>query len=72
LRLTEIALRWLQHHSSLKPTDGIIIIGASSKAQLEQNGEDSLKGPLNEDVVKALDEARRIVVAHGGAPSYWR
>jgi len=71
LRLTEIALRWLQHHSALTPTDGIVI-GASSKAQLEQNGEDCLKGPLDEDVVKALDEARRIVVAHGGAPSYWR
>jgi len=71
LRLTEIALRWLQHHSVLTPTDGVII-GASSKEQLEQNAEDSIKGPLDDEVVKALDEARRIVVAHGAAPSYWR
>lgn len=36
LGLTEIALRWCQHHSALTPTDGIIL-GASSAAQLEQN-----------------------------------
>lgn len=66
-----MAFRWLQHHSALTPADGIII-GASSKAQLEQNAEDCLKGPLEEDVVRALDEARRIVVAHGSAPTYWR
>jgi len=71
LRLTEIALRWLQHHSALLPTDGIII-GASSQSQLQQNAEDSLKGPLDEEVVRALDEARGIVRAHGSVPSYWR
>lgn len=66
-----MALRWLQHHSALTLEDGIII-GASSKEQLEMNGEDSLKGPLDDEVVEALNEARRIVVAHGSAPSYWR
>lgn len=71
LRLTEIALRWLQHHSALTPVDGVIL-GASSKEQLEQNAEDSIKGPLDDEVVTALDEARKIVVAHGAAPSYWR
>jgi aflatoxin B1 aldehyde reductase len=71
LRLTEIALRWLQHHSALTPADGVIL-GASSNTQLQQNLEDSIKGPLDEEVVMALDEARRIVVAHGSAPSYWR
>ncbi|KAI0637042.1 Aldo/keto reductase [Trametes polyzona] len=69
LRLTEIALRWCQHHSVLTPEDGIIL-GASSAAQLEQNLEDSEKGPLPEEVVKALDEARRIVGAN--VPPYWR
>ncbi len=39
LRLTEIALRWMQHHSKLQPTDGVII-GASSNAQTVQNCED--------------------------------
>ncbi|KAI0670451.1 Aldo/keto reductase [Trametes maxima] len=69
LRLTEIALRWVQHHSVLTPEDGIIL-GASSAAQLKQNLEDSEKGPLPEEVVKALDEARLIVGAN--VPTYWR
>lgn len=69
LRLTEIALRWCQHHSVLTPDDGIIL-GASSASQLEQNCLDSEKGPLPDEVIKALDEARLIVGAH--APSYWR
>ncbi|KZT11370.1 Aldo/keto reductase [Laetiporus sulphureus 93-53] len=69
LRLTEIALRWCQHHSVLTPEDGVIL-GASSAAQLEQNCTDSEKGPLPEEVVKALDHARLIVGAE--APTYWR
>ncbi|KAH9842788.1 Aldo/keto reductase [Rhodofomes roseus] len=69
LRLTEIALRWCQHHSVLTPTDGVIL-GASSAAQLEQNCADSEKGPLPEEIIKALDQARLIVGAE--APPYWR
>lgn len=69
LRLTEVALRWLQHHSVLTPEDGVII-GASSAAQLEQNLVDSEKGPLPQDVVAALDEAFKAVGFD--APSYWR
>lgn len=69
LRLTEIALRWLQHHSALTPEDGVIL-GASSAAQLEQNCTDSEKSPLPEDVVAAVDEAAKIVGAD--APPYWR
>ncbi|KAJ3923644.1 Aldo/keto reductase [Lentinula edodes] len=71
LRLTEIALRWCQHHSVLTPEDGVII-GASSVSQLQQNCEDSTKGLLPDAVVKALDEAHRIVVESGTAPLYWR
>ncbi|KIK59872.1 hypothetical protein GYMLUDRAFT_44348 [Collybiopsis luxurians FD-317 M1] len=71
LRMTEIALRWCQHHSILIPSDGIIL-GASSPSQLQQNCEDSAKGPLPQAVVEALDEAHRIVVASGSAPTYWR
>ncbi|EED79541.1 predicted protein [Postia placenta Mad-698-R] len=69
LRLTEIALRWCQHHSALTPDDGVIL-GASSVAQLEQNCQDSEKGPLPDEVVKALEEARMIVGTN--APTYWR
>ncbi|EGN93228.1 hypothetical protein SERLA73DRAFT_189721 [Serpula lacrymans var. lacrymans S7.3] len=71
LRLTEIALRWCQHHGALETTDGIIL-GASSAMQIEQNCADSEKGPLPEEVVHALDEANRIVKAHGSTPAYWR
>ncbi|KAH9934762.1 Aldo/keto reductase [Fomitopsis serialis] len=62
LRLTEIALRWCQHHSALTPADGC--------AQLEQNCADSEKGPLPEEVLKALDQAKLIVGSE--APTYWR
>ena len=69
LRLTEIALRWMQHHSALNPEDGVII-GASSAAQLEQNCVDSEKGPLPQEVLDALDAAAQIV--GNDAPLYWR
>ena len=69
LRLTEIALRWLQHHSVLTAKDGVIL-GASSAEQLEQNCVDSEKGPLPQEVLNAIDEAARIVGVD--TPPYWR
>ncbi|KAJ6630756.1 Aldo/keto reductase [Mycena sp. CBHHK59/15] len=69
LRLTEIALRWCQHHSMLGPKDGVIL-GASSAGQLQQNCEDSVKGPLPDAIVVALDEAWEI--SRAIAPAYWR
>lgn len=71
LRLTEIALRWCQHHSILSMSDGVIL-GASSAAQLQQNCEDSAKGPLPREVIDALDQACKIVKAHESTPLYWR
>jgi aflatoxin B1 aldehyde reductase len=57
LRESEIALRWMMHHSKLEVGRGDkVIIGASSNAQLEQNLADFKKGPLGEDVVGALDK----------------
>lgn len=67
--MTEIALRWVQHHSVLNPEDGIIV-GASSAAQLEENCVNSEKGPLPAEVVDALDEAYKAVGFD--APTYWR
>lgn len=76
----EIALRWVAHHSALrvggvdygkgkgKGDDGIII-GVSSQAQLEANLKDLEKGPLPEEVVKALDRAWE--AAKGDQPNYW-
>ncbi|KAJ7285885.1 Aldo/keto reductase [Mycena rebaudengoi] len=69
LRLTEIALRWCQHHSVLGPEDGVIL-GASSTDQLHQNCEDSAKGPLPDAIVTALNEAWEI--SRGTSSTYWR
>ena len=71
LTLIETALRWLVHHSKLRPFDGDgIVIGASSIEQLDSNLKDLQKGPLPDEVVRALDEAwhsTRVV-----AKTYWR
>jgi len=69
LRLTEVALRWCQHHSLLSPSDGVIL-GASSAQQLEDNCTDSAKGPLPEDVLEALNLGWAKI--GGSAPLYWR
>lgn len=74
LTLLEIALRWCIHHSQLKTrakggNDGVVI-GVSSFAQLESNLADLEKGPLPEEVVKALDEAW--MIAKATAPVYFR
>ena len=72
LTLVEIALRWCVHHSALKMKDGGrdgVIIGVSNFGQLESNLKDLEKGPLPEEVVKALDEAW--LVAKPTTPNYW-
>lgn len=52
----------MSHHSLLGPEFGDnILIGASSKAHLEENLLDLEKGPLPEEVVKVLDEAWALV-----------
>jgi aflatoxin B1 aldehyde reductase len=57
MRESEIALRWIMHHSQLKKEYGDkVIIGASSEGQLRQNLEDFEKGELKEDVLEALDK----------------
>ncbi|KDQ09342.1 hypothetical protein BOTBODRAFT_37102 [Botryobasidium botryosum FD-172 SS1] len=70
LRLGQVALRWLQHHSILTPEDGGVILGASSAQQLEQNILDSEEGPLPEEIVSALEKAWK--KAKGGAMYYAR
>ncbi|KAJ7612087.1 Aldo/keto reductase [Roridomyces roridus] len=58
LTLAEVALRWLSHHSLMRAEHGdSVLIGSSSVDHIEQNLLDLEKGPLSEDVVKALDEA---------------
>jgi aflatoxin B1 aldehyde reductase len=56
-RESEVALRWMMHHSQLKSECGDkVIIGASSQEQMVQNMEDFEKGALGEEVLKALDK----------------
>jgi aflatoxin B1 aldehyde reductase len=70
LTITEIALRWIVHHSLLKKEFGDkVIIGASSVEHIEENLKDFEKGPLPEEVVKAVDEAWEIVKP--AQPKYW-
>ncbi|KAI0972160.1 aflatoxin B1 aldehyde reductase member 3 [Xylaria arbuscula] len=72
LTLIETALRWTVHHSQLRITNGGgdgILIGISSYEQLDSNLDNLEKGPLPDDVVKALDEAWLITKAD--APNYW-
>ncbi|EJD00801.1 Aldo/keto reductase [Fomitiporia mediterranea MF3/22] len=62
LTMAEVALRWLSHHSLMKKENGdAILIGASSLKHIEQNLVDLEKGPLSDEVVKALDEAWTLV-----------
>lgn len=49
--------------------DLLTALGVSSQTQLEQNLKDFEKGPLPEEVVKALDDAW--IVTKGTTPNYW-
>ncbi|KAL5584646.1 hypothetical protein FOVSG1_014035 [Fusarium oxysporum f. sp. vasinfectum] len=71
LSMLETALRWIIHHSGLKVTNGNdgIIIGMSSIQQLEQNLELVEKGPLPDEVVKALDQAW--LYSKADTANYW-
>ena len=73
LTMIEIALRWCTHHSALKMQKGGhdgVIIGVSNFDQLEGNLTDLEKGPLPDDVLKALDEAW--LISKPTTPNYWR
>ncbi|KAK3369960.1 NADP-dependent oxidoreductase domain-containing protein [Podospora didyma] len=71
LTMIETALRWVVHHSALKVVDGNdgIIIGVSNINQLDDNLTNIEKGPLPEEVVKALDEAW--AVSKADSVNYW-
>lgn len=71
LTMIETALRWTVHHSALKVKDGNdgIIIGVSSREQLDANLSNLEKGPLPDDLLKSLDEAWQISKAD--SVNYW-
>ena len=69
--MTEASLRWMLHHSMLKGVEGDgVILGASKAEQLEQNLRAVEGGPLDAEVVKALDEAWQHCKAN--CPPYFR
>lgn len=53
--MKEAALRWLMHHSVLGDQDGVII-GASSKEQMEENLKSCTGGPLPQSIVDMFEE----------------
>ncbi|CAI6098986.1 unnamed protein product [Clonostachys chloroleuca] len=71
-QLTEVecALRWIAHHSKLDVARGdAVIIGASSKKQIEEYLGFLEQGPLPSDVVDALDKAW--LITKGTVNNYW-
>lgn len=71
LTMVEVALRWVVNHSALNVKDGNdgVIIGVSSIEQLDQNLKGCEKGPLPEEVLKALDDAW--LISKPDTPNYW-
>lgn len=71
--MAEMALRWCVHHSDLHVLGGAngdgVIIGVSSKEQLNQNLDALEKGPLKEETVELL--AKAWAVSMKDAPDYW-
>ena len=56
----DVALRWLVHHSALRPGVDGVIIGCSSVSSLQKNVASARAGPLPADVVESLDRAALI------------
>ncbi|KAK1148372.1 hypothetical protein N8T08_010183 [Aspergillus melleus] len=70
LTVAEVALRWLKHHSLLRREfHDAVIVGASSVKHLESNLVDLEKGPLPDDVFRAVEGAWTCV--RGVVPPYW-
>ncbi|KAF7338937.1 Aflatoxin B1-aldehyde reductase [Mycena venus] len=68
LNLNSASVRWLQHHSALRPTDLGIIFGGSKVSHIEATLQYCTEGPLPEAVVKAYEECYKKV--KGGLPNY--
>ena len=55
LSSTEVAMRWIAHHSALKDEDGIII-GASKVEQIRETVKIVKKGPLPGDMLRIAED----------------
>ncbi|KAJ3552502.1 hypothetical protein NM688_g4117 [Phlebia brevispora] len=56
LQLTDVAYRWLVHHSAMVPEDHGIIVGGNNVSQIEKAIVECEKGPLPEEVVAVCEE----------------
>lgn len=69
--LTEASLRWMYHHSKLDAQYGDgVILGASRTTQLEENMKIAQLGPLDEAVVKTIEDCW--VETCYSCPNYFR
>ncbi|KAI0062627.1 aflatoxin B1-aldehyde reductase [Artomyces pyxidatus] len=68
LQLNEIAVRWIVHHSQMRPSDVGAIYGGSKPESIERALTDHAKGPLPQEIVEALEDAWLRVKAK--VPSY--
>ena len=68
----ELALRWVVHHSAIDASLGdAVILGASKPAQLEDSLRICEKGPLPDELVKAMDDVWAAAKAEGPSYSPW-
>ncbi|KAJ6568873.1 aflatoxin B1-aldehyde reductase [Mycena capillaripes] len=68
LNLNGASVRWLQHHSALRPTDLGIIFGGSKVSHIEATLEYCTEGPLPEVIVKAYEDCYDKI--KGGLPNF--
>lgn len=54
ISVKEAATRWIMHHSALRDDDGVIF-GSKTIENVESNVADFRKGPLDGDVLKAVE-----------------
>lgn len=66
MSMMEATMRWFMHHSPLESRDGVIL-GASSKEQIEGTLNACEKGPLPEEVIEGWEQLWKNVVESGTA-----
>ncbi|KAJ6505810.1 aflatoxin B1-aldehyde reductase [Mycena vitilis] len=68
MTLNSASVRWLQHHSALRPTDLGIVFGGSKVSHVEASLRYCTEGPLPESVIEAFEECYTKV--KGGLPNF--
>ncbi|KAJ7611501.1 aflatoxin B1-aldehyde reductase [Mycena polygramma] len=68
MNLNSASVRWLQHHSALRPTDLGIVFGGSKVSHVEASLRYCTEGPLPEAVIEAFEDCYTKV--KGGLPNF--